>query len=102
MARKTRMAPARPYIFAVPRPAPLGMVEIGGLKLNIVSEADTERADMVVCMLEGFDSPFDDNLVGPCAQCGRRVIFRPSAPKRPPKVCLECAVPLAAPAQGNA
>ena len=85
------------------RKSPVGRkVNIGGLDMTVVSDQQAEQAEMVVCMLEGFDSPFTDNLTGPCARCGRTVIFRPHVPKAPPKVCMECAILIAAPAAGRA
>jgi len=31
-----------------------------------------------------------DNLTGKCAECGYRVQYRPHAPKRAIRVCMEC------------
>lgn len=38
----------------------------------VVSDAEAERMDYVVCMPEG-PSPFDDNLTGFCCKCGIKV-----------------------------
>lgn len=77
-------------------------VEIGGLKMTVVSDAAAEKAEMVVCMPADFQSPFSDNLVAACAQCGTAIIHRPHVPKRPAKVCIHCAMPLAGPVAGHA
>ena len=61
------------------------------LPIKIVDQDEAEEADMVVCLRLGAPSPFTDNLVSPCADCGHPVIHRPHVPSRPPKVCLECA-----------
>lgn len=77
-------------------------VEIGGLKMTVVSDAAAEKAEMVVCMPADFQSPFSDNVVAACAQCGKAIIHRPHVPKRPAKVCIHCAIPLAGPVAGHA
>ena len=77
-------------------------VKIGGIPVTVVSEAAAEEAEMVVCLLEGMFTVFDDNLTGPCACCRRTVIFRPTAPKKPQKLCMDCAMPMMAPAAGRA
>jgi hypothetical protein len=65
-------------------------VIIGPATVEVVSAEDAEKADIVVCMRLGASTPFTDNLVGTCNDCGHPIIFRPYAPKKPTKVCLEC------------
>ena len=77
-------------------------VEVAGIPMTVVSDAAAEEADMVVCMPADFPSPFDDNVKAPCAQCGQPIIHRPHVPKRPAKVCISCALPLAGPVAGHA
>lgn len=60
--------------------------------IEIVSEAEAETADFVVCAPKGSWTPFTDNLEGLCMLCGIAVIFRPHAPKKPPKICLACMI----------
>ena len=77
-------------------------IKIGGIPMTVVSEAKAEDAEMVVCLLEGMFTLFEDNLTAPCACCRRTVIFRPTAPKKPQKLCMDCAAPMMAPAAGRA
>lgn len=59
-------------------------------KIEVVSEEEAEECDAVICMPADTPSPFEDNMVGRCSVCSREVIYRPHAPKRPPKICLPC------------
>jgi hypothetical protein len=64
------------------------------IPINVVSDEEAEQADFVVCMPAGAPTPFDDNETGTCCECGIAVIFRPYNPKRPPRICLQCAIKL--------
>ena len=66
-------------------------IKIGGIEAEMVSEAEAETADMVVCVPWEWGSPFSDDICGYCVTCGRSIRYRPHAPKRPPKICLKCA-----------
>lgn len=59
--------------------------------ITITTDEDAELADYVVCCRVGTQSPFTDNLYGECSECGHQVFFRPHAPKRPKRLCMECA-----------
>lgn len=63
----------------------LGQVEI--------EDSDGEHADIVVCRLVTSPLLEPDNLVANCMKCFRMVQFRPYAPKKPPRLCDECAAP---------
>ena len=67
-------------------------IEIAGVPVTVASEAECEAVDAVLCVRKGADTPFDNNLEAPCSVCGETVIFRPYAPKTPPKICMECAL----------
>lgn len=60
---------------------------IGGVK--VVSDEEAEKADICVCMPVG-PSRFNDNELGACADCGCAIMFRPTNPKKPIKVCVDC------------
>jgi hypothetical protein len=64
--------------------------------IKIVDQDEAEQSDFVVCMLKGssmsVEAEFPDNLEGECSLCHRAIVFRPHAPKKPPKICLECMV----------
>ena len=77
-------------------------VNLAGIPLTVAPDDAAEDADMVVCMPANFPSPFHDNVTAPCAQCGEPIIYRPHVPKRPAKVCISCALPLAGPVAGHA
>jgi hypothetical protein len=57
--------------------------------VKVVSDEEAEKLDYVVCVPEG-PSPFTDNLIGNCCKCGVRVMYRWHAPRKPPKICLDC------------
>lgn len=54
---------------------------------------DAEMADVVVCRRLTSPLLLPDNLIDLCSQCGEAIQFRPHAPKLPPKICDECALP---------
>jgi hypothetical protein len=65
-------------------------VKIGGLEVEVVSDEEAEAVDFVVCMPATTPSRFEDNLTGLCCVCGIKVIYRWHAPRKPPKICVEC------------
>jgi hypothetical protein len=65
-------------------------VKIGKVEVTIVSDADAEKVDYVICMPWGTPSPFDDNLKGTCSKCGIDVMYRWYAPRKPKKICINC------------
>jgi predicted RNA-binding Zn-ribbon protein involved in translation (DUF1610 family) len=58
--------------------------------MEVISDAEAETMDYVVCMKADFSSPFTDNLTGFCYKCGEKVIYRWHAPRKPKRICLEC------------
>ena len=71
-------------------------LEVGGLKIPVVSDDEAEQCDYLVCMPFG-PSPFDDNLKGVCCKCGIDVMYRWHAPRKPKRICLECMASESAP-----
>jgi hypothetical protein len=73
---------------------PLGAPEEGNsFDVQIVSDKSAEECDMVVCVRKKDNkSPFKDNVDANCAHCGEEITHRPHVPKKPPKICMECAV----------
>jgi hypothetical protein len=67
-------------------------VSIKGIECEVVDDAKADTADMVVCVEATQPLIFADNMTGPCADCGMVLQWRPHSPKRPPKVCMECAM----------
>lgn len=66
-------------------------VKIGGHDVTIVSDEEAEKVDYVVCMPADTLSPFRDNVRANCWACGKPIIHRPHVPKKPPKICVDCA-----------
>ena len=66
----------------------------GELPINVVSDAEAEEADFVVCCTTDMTRYFDDDVETTCALCGTGIFHRPHAPKKPKKICLECAARL--------
>lgn len=60
-----------------------------GVKAEVVSDAEAEAVDFVVC---GPISYFSDDIHTTCAFCGTPIVHRPNAPSGPPKVCMPCAI----------
>jgi hypothetical protein len=52
-------------------------------------------ADAVICVRLTSPLRLPENLIDLCSKCGEAIQHRPHASKRPPKICLECAAPLA-------
>jgi hypothetical protein len=62
--------------------------------IKVVSQEEAEQSDMVICCPIGSPRYFDDDVETTCAECGTGIFHRPHVPKRPKKVCLDCAVKL--------
>ena len=67
------------------------VVTIAGLAVTVASQAQGERAALVVCIGLTVPLTFADNRTGPCADCGDTLQWRPHAPRKPPKLCMDCA-----------
>lgn len=79
-------------------PRSLGTMNVRGHKFNIISQEDAEEVDCVVCLriseLPDGKPYFKDDVRVPCAGCGAPILHRPTAPRKPPKVCGQCALML--------
>lgn len=64
---------------------------------RVVSDDEAEQADFVVCMRDVPGTPRAPLAAhfGHCSRCFHAVYWADSAPKRPPRVCVECALELA-------
>jgi hypothetical protein len=58
--------------------------------IKVVSDEEAEKVDFVICMPVG-PSLFNDNLTARCCKCGTKVMYRWNAPRKPPKICIDCA-----------
>lgn len=65
-------------------------MKIHGVPVSVVSDEEAEECDFVVCAPDG-PSPFTDNFKGYCCACGRPIMYRWHAPRKPKKICLKCA-----------
>ena len=62
-------------------------------KFIIGTPEDGEDCDCVVCApYDGVNLGMPDNLTGTCSKCGCGVQYRPTSPKKPPKLCWNCMV----------
>jgi hypothetical protein len=73
-------SPQRPEIIMTPTP------------IKVVSQEEGEQADYLICCRVGVPSAFKDNEIGTCGHCGHEVFFRPHTPRKPMRICMECAV----------
>lgn len=65
-------------------------------RIEIVdSEEDADSADAIVCMRLTSPLMMPDNLIDLCSKCGEAIQHRPHVSKKPPKICWQCAEPLA-------
>ena len=65
--------------------------EIAGIPVQVVSEEEAEKSTYLVCVRwDSTPALFTDDVKGTCCACGTAVRFRPSAPKTPPRLCVEC------------
>ena len=62
------------------------------IPIKIISKVDCEKAEFVVCCLLPDLKYFKGNIETECIFCGRGIYHRPYLPKKPPKICLDCAV----------
>ena len=61
-------------------------------QIDIVSAEEAEECLFLVCCRKGTPSPFTDNIEGTCCACAHPVFYRPSSPKKPPRICMQCAL----------
>lgn len=64
--------------------------------VEIDDDGNAEHADVMVCMRLTQPLLMPDNAIGICAACSEAIQFRPHGPKRPRKLCWQCAMPDAA------
>jgi hypothetical protein len=69
-------------------------IEVNGVPVTLVCDADAEKADYLICMPDG-PSDFTDNFKGACAHCGRPIMYRWHAPRTPTRICIDCGVKVA-------
>jgi len=62
-----------------------------GVPVTVVSNDEAEDCNFVICAPVAA-SHFADDVRTRCSSCSRAIVHRPHAPKKPPKVCLDCAV----------
>lgn len=67
-------------------------VRIGGIEATVVPDSVAEECAVAMCA--PWDGPryFSDDVKATCVGCGRAVRHRPYMPKKPMKLCMECAI----------
>lgn len=63
-----------------------------GADIRPATDEEAEECAFVVCVDADRKTPFTDNVFCDCAHCGRPIQHRPKSPKKPPKICMECAL----------
>jgi len=58
--------------------------------IPVVSDAEAEQADYLLCAPANFPTPFKDNFTGFCSQCDTKVQYRWHAPRKPKLLCISC------------
>jgi hypothetical protein len=59
---------------------------------RVVTLAEAESVDCVVCVGMENGLVLEDNVITQCASCGGTIQHRPDAPAKPKKLCMPCAV----------
>ena len=59
----------------------------------VAGDKDTDTAQLVVCA-EATPDAFrvDGTIEVACSKCGKIVLLSPDSPRKPPKVCMDCAI----------
>jgi len=60
-------------------------------RIVFVTTEEAEEADVMVCMPWTIPPILPDNQRAKCGVCGHIVQHRPNVPKRPMRVCVDCA-----------
>ena len=60
------------------------------MTLRVVTDAEAEKATVIMCMPDTGVRYFSDDVETTCSQCGCAIIHRPHVPAGPPKVCVDC------------
>jgi hypothetical protein len=64
-------------------------------RFEIINDPDdAEDAAVVVCRRLTQPLLMPDNLIDLCSKCKEAIQHRPDAPKRPAKICDDCALPI--------
>lgn len=66
-----------------------------GITLPTKEVVDESTINIVICPTADTPTRFTDNEYGECSECGVKIMFRPTAPKGPQKVCIACGFGLA-------
>jgi hypothetical protein len=61
-------------------------------RFRIITQAEAEAGDVLVCVPWSDPPLLPDNARGRCKLCETAVQHRPDAPKRPMKLCIDCAI----------
>jgi hypothetical protein len=70
---------------------PRVMLDMGdGFEIEVVGDAEAEKAVYAVCSPASWPAHFIDDQFGICCACGCAVRFRPYMPVKPAKICVPC------------
>jgi hypothetical protein len=63
-----------------------------GVPVRIANPRESEEADFCLCANWEDCRSFPDDVKTACCICGRAIGHRPTAPTKPKKICIRCAV----------
>jgi hypothetical protein len=70
------------------------MTKKDGIEMKIVDDEAAEASDVVVCSRwkAGMPTLPMPHAIGKCGDCGHAIVISHSSPKKPKKICMECAI----------
>ena len=60
--------------------------------MKVVKQDSAENCNFLLCIKATDPQPSKDNERGECCECGVAVTFRPTAPRKPKRICIDCAL----------
>jgi hypothetical protein len=65
---------------------------INGVPVTFATTEEAEGCEFLVCVEWTTPPLFRDNIRSTCGGCGTPLQHRPYAPRKPMRVCVECAI----------
>lgn len=60
------------------------------MKIHTISAEEAEAIGALACSFADQPRTFTDDVETNCADCQKAIIHRPTAPKKPVKLCVPC------------
>lgn len=72
---------------------PGDVVSVDGLPVHMESVEECEKAEVhICCRTSEIAVTFTPSVKGNCARCGEEIWMAVDSPKKPQKICMQCAV----------